>query len=767
MDWHTIGARKPRKPGIKWTPAKDAQLIRLSKTASSITEVSKAIGAAAPTVLKRAKFLGIELPLGVKKVHWTAELDAKLKRLAATLPTVAAIERELGFGHDTIRKRAGELGIDLPKSRYQWTAARVAKLRELAPKSRTIKQIAKALKTTTRTVQLHANKLGIDLPTEGYTAFHWTPELDAKLAELAKSGRPISSLARLMNTHRDTIERRAQFLGIELPEPLPKGLEWTPEMDAQIIRLASDREISLSERARRLGITRETFKKRARRLGVEVHVKEPPQFRSFERARDYVRQEGLLGHADWQRWSAMERPPFIPSSPPNVYSDKWSGWIDWLEYPPTEEELIPQQMRRAIERRVRRPWTEGEMFSYARAKKIIRQVAEGEEWTSFTDVYNWLRSDRRPEYFPRDPQVFYGDWWKGWSDFVGPELAPPTQTRGSWPSHLSGPTVGARPWQILPSEPAPEYDPELEVPIQIEISPEDPRVVEIHFLKMWRQLPPAVRRIAIAVGLDMATANMTLAFPTKIGTTAHQNMAAVMERITESIIARPHDTAVSTELGNQYHDALGEEQRRRGPAQPYNAVIWAFDHLVTGFWNDALLTALSSFCHEPYGPLSSTTSLNDSQLLFGSGTIRFYAFNPSETANALVGCMRHWFNIWWQEALDALAFEAPKGGRRFKNTPLPITPPEQPPTESAQLINASQYPYGRVSTRLVKAADWINRNFEVIQRDFYDYFDYPQYWGLPRATANSLSPDEVDFIQEQTYDWAEENLRSKEQPEDQ
>lgn len=179
-------------------------------------------------------------------------------------------------------------------------------------------------------------------------------------------------------------------------------------------------------------------------LGVKQGRRRGP-YLPFEEAREYVRQLGLLSRADWDNWIASGDRLDIPSKPWREYKDK--GWIsptDWFEYPATEQSLVPLPMRRAIKRRMREKHpTIASMLSYAQAKKLIQSVAAQENWESFTDVHEWLRREDRPEYFPRNPQVFYEDWWKGWIDFVGFELAPVSQTGGPG-------FVGAPPWQILP-----------------------------------------------------------------------------------------------------------------------------------------------------------------------------------------------------------------------------------------------------------------------------------------------------------------------------
>lgn len=50
------------------------------------------------------------------------------------------------------------------------------------------------------------------------------------------------------------------------------------------------------------------------------------------------------------------------------------------------------------------------------------------------------------------------------------------------------------------------------------------------------------------------------------------------------------------------------------------------------------------------------------------------------------------------------------------------------------------------------AISWINSNEESIRRK-EEPFDYPDYWGMPEKISHELYPDEVDWIQENTYEW--------------
>jgi hypothetical protein len=56
---------------------------------------------------------------------------------------------------------------------------------------------------------------------------------------------------------------------------------------------------------------------------------------SFEESKEIVRNLKLKTNKEWRRWCKNKPEEFIriPSSPENVYSDKWTNWYDWLGTP--------------------------------------------------------------------------------------------------------------------------------------------------------------------------------------------------------------------------------------------------------------------------------------------------------------------------------------------------------------------------------------------------------------------------------------------------
>jgi hypothetical protein len=77
-------------------------------------------------------------------------------------------------------------------------------------------------------------------------------------------------------------------------------------------------------------------------------------------------------------------------------------------------------------------------------------------------------------------------------------------------------------------------------------------------------------------------------------------------------------------------------------------------------------------------------------------------------------------------------------------------------------MKIKDYPYGKPSKSLVNAVIFLNRNKQkIIKRykkefpnNYWDYyFDYPDYFGLPKRISYRLSTDEVDWIQDETAFW--------------
>ena len=69
----------------------------------------------------------------------------------------------------------------------------------------------------------------------------------------------------------------------------------------------------------------------------------------------------------------------------------------------------------------------------------------------------------------------------------------------------------------------------------------------------------------------------------------------------------------------------------------------------------------------------------------------------------------------------------------------------------------TEYRYGKITKRLRETVGYIVIHQDKILKNYNTDFDYPEYWGIPKRLANGLSPDEVDWIQENTINWFMKN----------
>lgn len=70
-------------------------------------------------------------------------------------------------------------------------------------------------------------------------------------------------------------------------------------------------------------------------------------------------------------------------------------------------------------------------------------------------------------------------------------------------------------------------------------------------------------------------------------------------------------------------------------------------------------------------------------------------------------------------------------------------------------LKITEYPYGYsgVNKTLRNAVKWLNLNKIRLSKLDY-YFDYPNYWDMPKTISSRLSTDQVDWIQDCTWEWS-------------
>jgi hypothetical protein len=64
-------------------------------------------------------------------------------------------------------------------------------------------------------------------------------------------------------------------------------------------------------------------------------------------------------------------------------------------------------------------------------------------------------------------------------------------------------------------------------------------------------------------------------------------------------------------------------------------------------------------------------------------------------------------------------------------------------SKQAKKIILPEYEYGKSTPTYKLAKQWLSHH----GTNGYEYFDYPDYAGMPKELSYELSPDEVDFIQ--------------------
>ena len=121
-------------------------------------------------------------------------------------------------------------------------------------------------------------------------------------------------------------------------------------------------------------------------------------WRSFEDARNFVRELKIKGYKEWTEYSKSgKKPKDIPTTPRRAYKKEWEGWGDWFGTGTV-----------ATQDRVYR--------SYEDAKKFVHKLklVNRPSWEKYA------RSDKKPDDIPNNPwNTYKNKGWKGMGDFLG------------------------------------------------------------------------------------------------------------------------------------------------------------------------------------------------------------------------------------------------------------------------------------------------------------------------------------------------------------
>ena len=66
------------------------------------------------------------------------------------------------------------------------------------------------------------------------------------------------------------------------------------------------------------------------------------QFLPYEKAREYLQFIGIRSHLQFKKWCKTDRPPYIPSTPIDVYATQWVSWGEFLGIPKYDKAIVDE-----------------------------------------------------------------------------------------------------------------------------------------------------------------------------------------------------------------------------------------------------------------------------------------------------------------------------------------------------------------------------------------------------------------------------------------
>ena len=119
----------------------------------------------------------------------------------------------------------------------------------------------------------------------------------------------------------------------------------------------------------------------------------------FNKARNYIRKQGLRNTAEWRDYTKSGRKPReIPATPRTIYTGEWKGLMDFLG----TGRLKP---------------TNVDFWDFDKAREYVQSIGlnNQSEWRDYT------KSGLKPPGIPSAPWllVSYKDRWKGLPDWLG------------------------------------------------------------------------------------------------------------------------------------------------------------------------------------------------------------------------------------------------------------------------------------------------------------------------------------------------------------
>jgi hypothetical protein len=196
--------------------------------------------------------------------------------------------------------------------------------------------------------------------------------------------------------------RRFRF---RIDNPIPADAGAIVVEDRKIRKKTADKPPAdrRAQRDRRSGLDTRSeevkFMEGERRSGIDRRLGMENRYRSFKKARAFVRGLGLKSADQWRAYNKSgKKPDDIPVAPHHVYAnDGWAGWSDWLGASPAAMYLAHYR-------------------SFKRARAFVRHLGlkSGAEWQTYCE------SGKKPADIPAKPGSSYAqEGWAGMGDWLG------------------------------------------------------------------------------------------------------------------------------------------------------------------------------------------------------------------------------------------------------------------------------------------------------------------------------------------------------------
>ncbi len=140
-------------------------------------------------------------------------------------------------------------------------------------------------------------------------------------------------------------------------------------------------------------------------LGTDVVAAQNMTFKSFNEAREFVRNLGLKNQSEWRNFiKSGKKPKDIPSSPSNTYENEgWIGFGDWLGTGSTATRNLKYK-------------------KFENAKSFVKNlnIKSKAEWVEY------CKTNNKPNDIPATPNGTYkNSGWIGWGDWLGTDVIAP------------------------------------------------------------------------------------------------------------------------------------------------------------------------------------------------------------------------------------------------------------------------------------------------------------------------------------------------------